>query len=192
MDRSAHEPAAEAVSAADGGDVELCEIALEAAAPDRGTKAKNRQSVRVVAHDQDDGIAVLEQSSDPFCESADRRRGLVELAVEVMEQLRDCPRIGDDCATHDWGFLAAHLRGRYRPRSRGAEPALCESFACPERRKVLTSAISPSWTIKTTERRRAAEWASRRTGIRRSFASRSRTTDGGDGGEDGGGSGGGH
>jgi hypothetical protein len=93
LEGGVHECSAESVSALGGCDVELCEVALAATAPDRVTKAENRQPVGVVADEEDDGVVALEQSGDSVLEFGDWGCRFVELAVEVVEQLCDDARV---------------------------------------------------------------------------------------------------
>jgi hypothetical protein len=75
----------EAVAASCGYDVQLGEVALEAVAPDRLAKTKNREPVGRVADEQDDSVSTLQQVRDSLRECLDRRCRLLELAVEVVQ-----------------------------------------------------------------------------------------------------------
>ena len=92
-----------------GGDVQLCEVALESAAPDGLAKAENCESVGTVADGRDERVAALEQLFDSSCEWFDCRCGFVELAVEVVQELRDCSCVVAVCVPH-WRDVVRHLR----------------------------------------------------------------------------------
>ena len=59
-----HEGAAESVATLRGRDVELCEVALETAAPDCVAEAEYGESVGTTADEQDDGVTSVEQVHD--------------------------------------------------------------------------------------------------------------------------------
>jgi len=50
-------------------DVELCEIALEAFAPDRPAESKNCHTVGTISSQQNEGVTILEQQLDTVGES---------------------------------------------------------------------------------------------------------------------------
>jgi hypothetical protein len=98
--RRHHEGAAQPVTPSGGGDIELREITLEAAAPDRGAEPQHRQAVRALADEENDRVVTLEQPADAVGQLLDGRCRLVELAVEVVEQLRDDASVRDVRASH--------------------------------------------------------------------------------------------
>ncbi len=80
-----HERTTEAAPASSRYDVQLREVALETAAPDRLAKAENPEPVGTVADEQNDGVRTAEQMRDSLRQYLDHRCRLIELAVEVVQ-----------------------------------------------------------------------------------------------------------
>jgi hypothetical protein len=72
-----------------GNHVELGEVALQAALPDRETEPQDREPVGFGTCEQYQGVASFDEQPDPVGQLGWRGCGLVELTIEVVEETAD-------------------------------------------------------------------------------------------------------
>jgi hypothetical protein len=109
-DRRLHQRSPQPVSSPRGDDVQLGEVALHAAAPDRGTKSKDSQSGWAVPNDEDDSVATFDELPEPVCKLGRGGCGFFELRVEVEQQAPSGVHIFDAGNAHE-GFAGSSHHG---------------------------------------------------------------------------------
>jgi hypothetical protein len=81
-----HERPSQALPPAGRSDIQLCQVTLQAGAPDGGAEAEHGQPVWAVPGQQDQRVAALKEPQYPFCQCRRLGRRLIEFPVEVVEQ----------------------------------------------------------------------------------------------------------
>src|SRR5260221_7279651 len=81
-----HERSPQALPPPGRSDIEFRQVTLKAGAPDGGPEAEHGQPVWPVPGKQDQRVAAAQELPHPVCQCGSRRRRLIELPVEVVEQ----------------------------------------------------------------------------------------------------------
>src|SRR5215467_3884923 len=108
LDRLLHQGSPEPLPASMGDNVELRQVALKPCTPDRRAEPEHCQAVRPLASEQHHALARAKEHSNAVGQRGWLRRGLIKLAIEIVQKLTDGLSVFDVRTTDD-AFVQCRL-----------------------------------------------------------------------------------